>query len=86
MILDNLRIAALSVAILAGTSGAAFAQAEAPATAETPAAAAETATDDDEGFDLGWLGLIGLAGLAGLARRREPVVHRTTTTAGTPRV
>src|SRR5687767_7280193 len=62
-----------------------LAQTDTPATAETPAAA-QTAADDDDGFDLGWLGLLGLAGLAGLTRRREPVVHRTTTTAGTPRV
>ena len=85
MLMEKFRIAGIAAAILVGTVGAAFPQTDAPATVDTPAAA-QTAADDDDGFDLGWLGLLGLAGLAGLARRREPVVHRTTTTAGTPRV
>jgi hypothetical protein len=29
----------------------------------------DTRADDDEGFDLGWVGLAGLAGLLGLLRR-----------------
>lgn len=32
-------------------------------------ATAETAADDDDGMDWGWLGLIGLAGLLGMKRR-----------------
>jgi hypothetical protein len=28
-------------------------------------------TQDDDGFDWGWLGLLGLAGLAGLAGRKR---------------
>ena len=36
------------------------------------------ATQEDDGFDWGWLGLLGLAGLAGLRRRDDHVVHTTT--------
>ena len=85
MQIEKFRIAALTVAILVGASGSAFAQTDAPAPATPPAAVQTEADDDDAGFDLGWLGLIGLAGLAGLARRRDPVVHRTTTTPDAPR-
>ncbi|HAA30178.1 MAG TPA: hypothetical protein DCE56_23960 [Cyanobacteria bacterium UBA8553] len=36
-------------------------------------------TQQDDGFDWGWLGLLGLAGLAGLAGRKRPdeVRYRT---------
>ena len=45
--------------------------------ATTPATPYPAETDDDDGFDPGWLGLLGLLGLAGLRRRREePVVRR----------
>ena len=48
----------------------------APAVAQTsaePATApvATTVDDEDEGFDLGWLGLLGLAGLLGLRRKAD---------------
>jgi MYXO-CTERM domain-containing protein len=39
----------------------------------------QRANDSDR--DWGWLGLIGLLGLAGLRRRREPDLHRDTTSA-----
>lgn len=35
---------------------------------------AAVVTEDDDGFNLGWLGLLGLAGL----RRRDPVATVTT--------
>ncbi|MBA3525315.1 MAG: WGxxGxxG-CTERM domain-containing protein [Sphingomonas sp.] len=38
--------------------------------------------DDDDGFDWGLLGLLGLAGLLGV-KRREPDLHRDTTTGTT---
>lgn len=38
--------------------------------------------DDDDGFDWGLLGLLGLAGLLGM-KRREPDLHRDTTTGTT---
>lgn len=38
--------------------------------------------DDDDGFDWGLLGLLGLAGLLGM-KRREPDLHRDTTTGRT---
>ena len=39
-----------------------------------------TATQEDDGFDWGWLGLLGLAGLAGLRRRDDGRMHTTSTT------
>jgi MYXO-CTERM domain-containing protein len=40
--------------------------------------AADTAKDDDGGFDdWGLFGLLGLLGLGGLLRRPKPVVHET---------
>jgi len=33
-------------------------------------------TEDDNGFDAGWLGLVGLAGLLGLKRRDRDEVKR----------
>ena len=44
-----------------------------PALAQTgdPGTYPGTTTDDDGGFDAGWLGLLGLFGLMGLKRRRE---------------
>ena len=42
----------------------------APAMAQdTAAAPTATVQEEDDGFDLGWLGLLGLAGLLGLRRR-----------------
>jgi hypothetical protein len=40
----------------------------------------DTRADDDEGFEMGWIGLAGLAGLLGLLRRdpdtrRDHAVH-----------
>jgi hypothetical protein len=46
------------------------------ATTAAPAPAYEE--QDDDGFDLGWLGLIGLAGLLGLRRKRDDGVRTTT--------
>ena len=44
-----------------------------PALAQTsdPGTYPGTTTDDDDGFNAGWLGLLGLFGLMGLKRRRE---------------
>ena len=51
----------------------------APAFAQAPATPNATTnnaqSNDDDGFDFGWLGLLGLAGLAGLRGR-----HRDDTT------
>jgi hypothetical protein len=40
-------------------------------------------TDDNDGFDWGWLGLLGLLGLLPRKRKDEVVETRTTGTAGT---
>lgn len=58
--------AALVMVVAAGTVGPALAQ-----TTTTPAASAQRAETEDDGFDLGWLGLLGLLGLAGLMRPKH---------------
>lgn len=67
-----LRISAVALTLVA--SSPALAQ----QTATEPGATAPTATEQNDGFDWGWLGLLGLLGLAGLSGRRRD--HPTTTT------
>lgn len=70
----NSTIAALAATVL--VLGAAPAFAQDPSTATAPAVTT-TVDDDDNGFDMGWLGLLGLAGLLGLRRKSE--VHSSAT-------
>jgi hypothetical protein len=65
---------ALGTACLISFAAPAIAQTQATPPAATDNAAA---SDDDDGFDLGWLGLLGLLGLAGLKKHRR---DDTTTT------
>jgi MYXO-CTERM domain-containing protein len=45
-----------------------------------------TQTNDEGGFDPGWLGLLGLAGLAGLMKKRDQhTTHVTTNNPNAPR-
>ena len=65
-------------AVLAGspmTMGPAMAQGQ----SQPPQFEQQRANDSDRAW--GWLGLIGLLGLAGLRRRRDPDLHRDTTSA-----
>jgi MYXO-CTERM domain-containing protein len=73
----NKLVIALSAASLLAISAPAVAQ-----DTQNPPAATTNAADDDDGFDLGWLGLIGLLGLAGLVGRRR---NDRDTTVGTVR-
>ena len=47
----------------------AFTLAPAAAVATTGGEMSSETRDDDDGFDMGWLGLLGLAGLLGLKRK-----------------
>ena len=66
MISKRSLVLAATVAMLSLPSVAVFAQ-----DAAAPAATQNNNTNDDGGFDLGWLGLIGLAGLLGLRKRDD---------------
>lgn len=67
------KLAILGLVLLMGLGLGVSAYAQETGTGTGATTYDDTARNDDDGMDMGWLGLLGLAGLLGL-RRRE--VHR----------
>ena len=67
---NSLRVAVLSLGLVVGAGGVAFAQSGSGGSGDT-GGSRTTDTRTDRGFDWGWLGLIGLAGLIPLLTRRN---------------
>ena len=75
--------AALATLILAGMTPGAYAQTAttpaAPVTTTDNAVVTDRVSEDDDGFDLGWLGIFGLFGLFGLRGRKHDISHVSAT-------